>query len=144
MESISRLRHLLSKLRQKRYYLEKQIEQIPRMLPACLILRYRATGTRDFQTVKREGKLPEGKSYAYLTYLEKEVTRHRYIAKKDIERIAKLTEPYKIFCEKMAEVRSLNRRITELLDKIGEMQQEDVKDYVEKRVKRIRVKKRTK
>lgn len=144
MESITHLKCVLSKLRQNRYYLEKQIEQTPRVLPACLILRYRATGTRDFQSIKEKSKLPGGRSYAYLTYLGGGITRHRYIPKNKIGEVAKLTEPYRVFSEKMKEVRSLNRRIVALLDKIGEIQTEEVKNYVSKRVKGIGKKKRTK
>ena len=144
MATINQLKHIVSKLSQRRYYLEKGIENIPKMLPACLILRYRETGTRDFQSIERRSKSPSGKSYAYLTYFEGGVTKHKYISKNEIDKIAKLTEPYRIFCEKMADIRVLNKRILELLDRIGEMQKEEVKNYVAKRVKRIGKKKRGK
>ncbi len=144
MATTIQLKRLVSKLSQRRYYLEKGIENIPKMLSACLILRYRKTGTRDFQSIEKRGKSPSGKSYAYLTYLEGGVTRHRYISKNEIDKIARLTEPYRIFCEKMAHIRALNRRIVELLDQIGEIQMEEVKNYVSKRVKRNGKKKRTK
>ncbi|MEW6558436.1 MAG: hypothetical protein AB1349_13985 [Elusimicrobiota bacterium] len=143
MEKIKGLKYVISKLSQKRYYLEKQIEQTPRILPACLIMRYRARGRRDFQSVKERSKLPGGKSYAYLTYLEGGVTRHRYIPKNKIGEVARLTGSYKVFCEKMKAVRSLNRRIVEQLDKIGKAQKEDVKDYVTKRSERVGKKKST-
>ena len=141
MATIIQLKRLVSKLSQRRYYLEKGIENIPKMLPACLILRYRETGTMGFQSIKKRGGSSSGKSYAYLTYLEGGVTRHRYIPKNEIDKIAKLTEPYRIFCEKMAHIRALNKRIVEMLDRIGEMQKEEVKNYVSKRVKRIGKKK---
>ncbi len=144
MATIIQLKRLVGKLSQRRYYLEKGIENIPKMLPACLILRYRARGTKDFQSVKEKSKLPGGKSYAYLTYFEGGLTRHRYISKNEIGEVAKLTEPYRVFCEKIALVRSLNRRIVELLDKIGENQKEEVKNYVSKRTERIGKKKGTK
>jgi len=144
MATIIQLKHLVSKLSQRRYYLEKGIENIPKMLPACLILRYRATGTRDFQSIKRRSKSPFGKSYAYLTYLEGGVTRHKYIPKKEIDKIAKVTEPYRVFCEKMAHIRALNKRILEVLDRIGEIQKEEVKKYVSKRTERSGKKKGTK
>ncbi len=144
MATIIQLKRKVSKLSQRRYYLEKGIENIPKMLPACLILRYRATGTRDFQSTEERSKLPFGKSYAYLTYLEDGVTRHKYISKNEIDKVAKLTEPYRIFCEKMAHIRAINKRILELLDKIGEIQKEEVKNYVAKRTERIGKKKRTK
>lgn len=69
MVRFQQTRYLLSKLSQQRGFLEKQNVQLPEMLPACLILRYRARGTRDFQSTREFGKLPQGKTYAYLTYL---------------------------------------------------------------------------
>jgi hypothetical protein len=87
--------------------------------------------------------LRSGKSYAYLTYLEGGVTRHRYICKDEIDKTAKLTEPYRIYCEKMALVRSLNKRILELLAKIGKIQTEEVKNHVKSRVGRNGKKKGT-
>ena len=118
MATINQLKRIVSKLGQRRYYLERGIENIPKMLPACMILRYRETGTRDFQSMEKRGKMSSGKSYAYLTYLEGGVTKHRYICKNEIDKMAKLTEPYRIYCEKMAQIRALNKRIVELLGRI--------------------------
>ena len=142
--TIIQLKHLLSKIRQQRYYLEKQIEQTGKMLSACMILRYRARGTRDFQSLKESGKLQDGKSYTYLTYLEKGVTIHKYIRKNEIDNVSKLTDSYRTFCEKIAQVRLLNKRIVELLDEVGKIQTEEVKDYVQPGTKRIGKKKRAK
>ncbi len=141
--NINQMKHLFSKLRQWRFSLEKQVENIGNMLPACLILRYRARGTKDFQSLKKEVE-PGGKSYAYLTYLKDGITRHRYIRKDMIGDISKLTENYRVYCEKIARVRSLNRRIVELLDQMSGIKMEEVKNYVKRRTKRIRGKKRTK
>jgi len=138
MPTIPRLRRLLSKLRQNRCYLEKHIEQVSKMLPACLILRYRRKGTRDFQSIEAGDELTERKSYAYLTYLEAGITRHRYIAKSEIGEVARLTEAYRMFCKRMQSVRGVNNRIVEVLAEIGKIQQEEVKSYVQKRVKRNR------
>lgn len=136
MVSIQQTRYLMSKLSQQRGFLEKQIVQLPEMLPACLILRYRARGTRDFQSTREFGKLPQGKTYAYLTYLEKGVTKHRYIPKDKMVELAKLTESYRSFCQKMQQLRQLNKRIVELLEKSGKGRQKDVYDTVEKETKR--------
>ncbi len=138
MANVTQLKRLLSKLRQRRYYLERKIEQTPKMLSACLILRYRVRGRRDFQSMKGIKEKPFGRSYAYLTYLEGGITKHRYVPKEEVGKIAKLTEPYRIYCENMAQVRSLNRRIVEVLERIGKMQKEEVKNCVQKRTKRIR------
>jgi len=138
MPTIPHLRRLLSKLRQNRCYLEKHIEQVPKMLPACLILRYRRKGTMDFQSVKAGAELTEMKSYAYLTYLDAGITRHRYIAKSEIGEVAKLTEAYRMFCKRLQSIRAVNNRIVEVLVEIGKIQQEEVKGYVQRRVKRNR------
>ena len=138
MATINQIKHIVSKLSQRRYYLEKGIENIPKMLSACLILRYRETGTRDFQSIERRSKSPSGKSYAYLTCFYRGRNIYRYVPKNEIDKVEKLTSAYRIFCQSMQQVREFNRRLVELLDKIGEIQQEEIKDYVEKRVKRIR------
>ena len=144
MERKQRLMHEISKLRQQRQYVERRCEMAGKMLPACLILRLRAQGTKDFQSMKTIGSNIAYKSYAYLTCFYQGRNIYRYIPKKDIGKVGQLTESYRIFCQSMQQVREFNRRIVELLDKIGEIQQEEIKDYVEKRVKRISGKKRTK
>jgi hypothetical protein len=110
---------------------------IAKMLPACLILRSRAKGTRDFQTMEAIGSNIEYKSYAYLTCFYQGRNIYRYIPKKDIGKVGQLTESYRIFCQNMQQVREYNRRIVELLDKIGEIQMEEIRNYVKTRTKRI-------
>lgn len=145
------LMHEISKLRQQRQYAERRSEMTGKMLPACLIFRSRIKGKRDFQPIKTISSNIEYKSYAYLTCFYRGKNIYRYISKNEIDQVKRLTEAYRIFCQNMQEVRQLNRRIVELLDKIGEIQQEEIKNYVqpsrfacgERRTKRIRKKKRT-
>ena len=66
------------------------------------------------------------------------MTKHKYIGKRDIDKVSPLTETYRKFCWRMKEVRYLNRRIVELLDKIGEKQKEEVRDYVKKGIRKVR------
>jgi len=134
MRRIKRLRQQLSKLMQRRSYLEKRCEQVGKMLPACLILRRRIRGG----SFEAAGGVEKG-VFAYLTYLEGGITRHRYVRKVDLEKVLRLTRNYREFCRKMAEIRGLNRGILRLLEEIGEIQSEEVSRYVKKRARAKRV-----
>jgi len=131
MPTIKQLKGRLSKLRQRRYMLEKKCEQISKMLPASLIMRER---TKDgvFRKATSGGK----GIYGYLTYLEGGTTRHKYVKKQDMATIKCLTDNYRNFCGMMSQIRSLNREIVKLLDKIGKMNSEEVTSYVKKGSKR--------
>jgi hypothetical protein len=144
MDIKQRLVHEISKLRQQRQYAERRSEMTGKMLSACLIFRARLKGKRDLQSIKTIGSNIEYKSYGYLTCFYRGRNLYRYIPKNEIDKVAKLTESYRIFCQNMQQVRQLNRRMVELLDKIGELQQEEVKNYVETRTKRIGKEKRGK
>jgi hypothetical protein len=136
--------HEISKLRQQRQYVERRCEMVGKMLPACLILRSRAQGTKEFQSIKAIGPNIAYKSYGYLTSFYQGRNIYRYIPKKDIGKVGQLTESYRTFCQNMQQARELNRRIVGLLDKIGEIQMEEIKDYVKPRTKRTGNKKRGK
>lgn len=140
MATIKQLKWRLSKLRQRRYTVEKKCEQNSKMLPASLILRER---TKEGGFQKATSGAGKG-IFGYLTYLEEGVTRHRYVKKQDMAQVKTLTGNYREFCRRMAEVRSLNREIVRLLDKIGKLQSEEVSNYVKKRAKRINKKKKAK
>jgi hypothetical protein len=130
---------MLSKLNQQRYYLEKSCEKIGKMLPVCVIFRWRKRGTRDFQSTKAGGKpvkQEEGKVYSYMTYLEGGVTRHHYIRKDELDNILPKAEEYRQFSKKLAQIRYLNKRIVEILDEIGKIQMEEVKKHVKEKKKR--------
>ena len=139
MRNIEQKKEILSRLRQKRYFLEKRCERIGRMLPASMILRKR-TKEGGFEKVEYPGK----GVCAYLTYLEDGVTRHRYVRKSDLKEAMKLTGNYQKFGKMMAEIRSLNREVVRVLEEIGKTQRAEVKKYVKKRVKGNGGKKRTK
>ena len=143
MDIKRRLMHEISKLRQKRQQAEKRCELTGKMLSACLILRPRVKGTRDFQSMKTIGTHLDYKSYAYLTCFYRGRNICRYIPKRDTGKVGQLTESYRIFCQSMQQVREFNRRLVELLDKIGAIQTEEIKDYVKPRTERIGKKKRT-
>ena len=143
MDTRQGLMHEISKLRQHRQYAERRCELTGKMLPACLILRSRAKGTRDFQSIKTMGSNIGYKSYAYLTCFYRGRNIYRYVPKNEIDKVEKLTSAYRIFCQSMQQVREFNRRIVELLDKAGEIQTEEIENYVKTRTKRIGKKKRT-
>ena len=137
MATIKQLKWLLSKLRQQRYYIEKNCERIREMLPVCLIFRWRKRGTKDFQSTRAlssaDVKRREGKVYSYITYAEKGITRHRYVRKEDKDEIIHLSGEYDKFIKNMAKIRSLNQRIVSILDEIGTIQMKEVKEYVKTR-----------
>lgn len=147
MATIRQLRYLLSQLKQQRYYLEKHIERIPKMLAACLILRYRKRSSREFESPRKVKRSADVKSYAYLTFLEAGENRHRYVPHKKIGEIAQLTEAYKVYCRKMQRIRQLNKRVVEILNQIADLQTKEVHEYVStpgKRTARNDTKRRTK
>ena len=90
MQSIKRMKDILSRLRQKRYFLEKRCERIGGMLPASMILRKRTQGGR-FEKVEYPGK----GVCAYLTYLAEGVTRHKYVRKDNLKETMLLTGNYR-------------------------------------------------
>lgn len=135
MVSVLKLRQLLSQIRQKRHNLEKHVEQIPKMLPACLIMRYRQRNSKKYESLKKIGRGTAVKSYAYLTFLEGGVNRHRYVAKEKIGEVARLTQSFLRYSQAMKQIRFFNKRIVELLDKIGKIQTEEIKKYVSKKTK---------
>jgi len=115
VDNKQRLMHEISKLRQQRQYVERRCEMVGKMLPACLILRSRAQGTKDFQSMKTIGSHLSYKSYAYLTCFYQGRNIYRYIPKKDIGKVGQLTESYRIFCQSMQQVREFNRRLVHCL-----------------------------
>ncbi len=84
--------------------------------------------------------------YGYLTCFYKGRNIYKYVPQNEIDKVRKLTEAYRLFCQNMKEVREVNRRIVELLDEIGEIQisLEETKRYVESRTKRNGKQRRTK
>lgn len=132
MEAKQNLMRVVSQLRQKRHYAERRCETIGKMLSACLIFRARTKGTRDFQSMETISRDVEYKNYAYLTCYYKGKNWYRYVRKEEEYEIEKLTESYRVFCQSIAEVRSLNKSIVEVLEKIGQIQKEGVEKYVRK------------
>jgi len=131
MDNNQCLMHEISKLRQQRQHAERRCEMTGKMLPACLIFRSRIKGKRNFQPTKTIGSNIKYKNYAYLTCFYRGRNTYRYISKNEIDKVGRLTEAYRIFCQSMQQVRALNRRVVELLDKIGKLKQEEVKNYAQ-------------
>ena len=144
MDRKQSLMYEISKLRQRRQYAERRCEMIGQMLSACLIFRARVKGDRVLQSIKTIDSNMGYKSYGYLTCFYQGRNIYRYIPKKDIGKIGQLTESYRIFCQSMQQIREFNRRIVGLLDKIGEIQMEEIKNYAKPRTKRTGNKKRGK
>ncbi len=146
MDRKQSLMYEISKLRQSRQYAERRCEMTGKMLPACLIFRARLKGQRELQSIKTVGSTVEYKSYGYLTCFYRGRNIYRYIPQDEIEKVGKLTEAYRIFCQSIQQVREINRRIVNLLDKIGEIQtfSGGIKKYVKGRTKRNGKKSRTK
>jgi len=87
------------------------------MLASSLILRKVICGNPNCRC--QEGKLHG--PYPYLSEKIKGKTRLTYIRKRDLEKIEKKTEQYRLFQKRLEYIRHLNRRIDDLFKRIREM-----------------------
>ena len=130
--NIETLRSTITKLNRHRYFLEKSCQRIGKMLPASLILR--AFPHRNDTSYALAQTKPHPR-YGYITYFDGTTTKHRYIPKKELDSIIPLTNNYRKFSKWMKEIRSLNKQIVELLDKIAEVQTQPVSIFLKQRRK---------
>ena len=124
--NISDLRQEISILREERVKAENRLMQAKDMLASSLILRRVICGNPNCKCQK--GKLHG--PYPYLSEKIKGKTRLTYVRKKDLEKVEKKTEEYRLFQKRLEYVRHLNRRIDDLFKRIREMKIE-----VSKRIK---------
>lgn len=129
MGSKQKLMQELSRLRQKRFYAERECVSIGKMIPACLIIRGRTKGSRGLQSMEKIDKNVEHSTYAYLMYHAKGKNHSKYIRKERVKEVEVLTDNYRKYYQAMAEVRELNKNITEVLDKICKTQEVMIKEY---------------
>ena len=115
--NISDLRQEISILREERLKAENRLMQAKEMFPCCLILRKVICGNPNCACQK--GKLHG--PYPYLSEKVKGKTRLTYVRKKDLEKVEKKTEEYRLFQKRLEYVRHLNRRIDDLFKRIREM-----------------------
>ena len=115
--NISDVRQEISILREERLKAENRLMGAKEMLPCSLILRKVICGNPSCKC--QEGK-PHG-PYPYLSEKVKEKTRLTYVRKKDLEKVEKKTEEYRLFQKRLEYVRHLNRRIDDLFNRIREM-----------------------
>jgi len=87
------------------------------MLASSLILRKVICGNPNCKC--QEGKLHG--PYPYLSEKVKGKTRLTYIRKRDLEKIEKKTEQYRLFQKRLEYIRHLNKRIDDLFKRIREM-----------------------
>lgn len=131
---IARCRNKISRLRQERGLLEQNCENPGRLLPASFICRYRLPGEKAFKSIKdQEGKKEGRKVYGYITYLKDGVTRHKYIRKKEMEKVSVLCARYQKWWKRLARIREINEEILRILEEIGDSKKEEVKSNVRKR-----------
>lgn len=138
-EAVKGIRFQISKLRQKRGMLEVKCERCGRMIAGYLIFRKRLTDG-GFESACGEGE----RVFGYLSYLKGGVGRHKYVRKGRLGEVLKLTGRYREFSRSLKEIRRLNQKIVNLLDKIKTIQSEEVEIYVQERNKRNKPKARTK
>ncbi len=115
--NISDLRQEISILRGERSKTENRLMQAKGMLASSLILRKVICGNPNCACQK--GKLHG--PYPYLSQKIEGKTRLTYIRKRDLEKIEKKTQEYRLFQKRLEYVRHLNRRIDDLFKKIREM-----------------------
>ncbi len=121
--NISDLRQEISILREERVKAENRLMQAKDMLAASLILRKVICGNPNCRC--QEGK-PHG-PYPYLSEKIKGKTRLTYIRKRDLEKIEKKTQEYRLFQKRLEYIRHLNRIIDDLFKRIREMRIEESK-----------------
>lgn len=138
MTTVDAIRNQLSRMRQRRYVLEKQIEHIGRMLTASMILRYRQKGSKKYESIKKIKKGAEVKTYAYLSYLEDGKAKHKYIVKEKIGEVSKMTESYLKYSRVMHGIRVLNKRMVEGLEELAGIKLIGVKDYEQTKGKDVK------
>lgn len=119
--NISDLRQEISILREERLKAENRLMQAKDMLPCSLILRKVLCGNPSCKCQK--GKLHG--PYPYLSEKRKGKTRLTYIRKRDLEKVERKTEEYRLFQKRFEYVRHLNRRIDDLFKRIREMRIEE-------------------
>ncbi len=115
--NISDVRQEIATLREERQRAEDRLMQAKDMLSLCLIWRKVLCGNPDCKCQKGE---PHG-PYPYLSEKVKGKTRLTYIRKRDLEKIERKTEEYRLFQKRLEYVRHLNRRIDDLFKRIREM-----------------------
>ena len=91
------------------------------MLACSLILRKVACGNPDCKCQKGRLHGP----YPYLSEKIKGKTHLTYIRKRDLEKIKRKTEEYRLFQKRLEYVRHLNRRIDDLFKKIRQTRIEE-------------------
>jgi len=118
--NISDLRQEISILREERLKAENRLMGAKDMLTCSLILRKIICGNPNCKC--QEGK-PHG-PYPYLSEKVKGKTHLTYIIKRDLEKIKRKTEEYRLFQKRLEYVRHLNRRIDDLFKRIRQMKTE--------------------
>ncbi len=119
--NISDLRQEISILREERLKAENRLMQAKDMLACSLILRKVACGNPDCKCQKGRLHGP----YPYLSEKIKGKTHLTYIRKRDLEKIKRKTEEYRLFQKRLEYVRHLNRRIDDLFKRIRQTRIEE-------------------
>ena len=129
--NISDLRQEISVLREERLKAENKLIQVKKMLPCSLILRRVLCGNSSCKC--QEGKLHG--PYPYLSEKRKRKTHLTYIRKRDLEKVERKTEQYRLFQKRLEYVRHSNRRIDDLFKRIREMRIEESRKTKDNRKK---------
>jgi len=139
---IGSLKSSIQKLRSIRFAIEKRCESIGKMIPASLIM-YATRHRRDTSYASAQRK-PYPR-YAHLVYYDGNKVQHKYVRKNNLDDTILLAGNYRKFLGWMKEIRSLNRRIVELLEKIKELQTQPIpQDILKKKGGKIERAKRKK
>ena len=126
MERIERLKNEIKRLAQRRYFLEKSCQNTGEMLPVSLIYRRTISGNRYKWMLKTKSK--GYGPFAYLSWYDGRRICHKYVRKNELRKIEPLVDNYRRYCMKMKEIRSLNKKITSLIDEIADLNLRRVED----------------
>lgn len=127
-ETLSDIRQKIVWLREDRKRLEDSLFRPGKMIRASLVFLPNYCGKKDCRCKKG---FPHG-PYPYLSERRKGKTRMTYVKKRDLPEIEKLAREYTRFQQGLARLTKINQRIRSLLEKIRDLNCQDVDEYRKK------------
>lgn len=124
-KTLSELRQKIVWLREERQRLENSLFRPKKMIRASLVFLPNWCGKKDCRCKKGN---PHG-PYPYLSERKEGRTRMTYVKKGDLYGIKEKAEEYTRFQQKLARLTKINKKIRLLLEKIRDLNCQDVDEY---------------
>ena len=124
-KTLSELRQKIVWLREERQRLENFLLRPKKMVRASLVFLPNYCGKKDCKCKKG---FPHG-PYPYLSERRKGRTRMTYVKKSELYRIKGKAEEYTRFQQKLARLTKINKKIRLLLERIRDLNCQDVDEY---------------